>query len=72
MYTIDKNIPLPPRRTNSASVTACLVKMAVGDSVLIDNKHKSSFYQSAHRNNNGMKLTLRKIGEEKTRIWRIE
>ena len=76
MYTIDKDVPMPKRRANEASVTACLQNMKVGDSVLIDNRHKCSFYQSANRsykNPNGtVKISIRQVGQGTSRVWRIE
>ena len=76
MYTIDKDVPMPKPRANEATITSCLLNKKVGDSVLIDNRHKCSFYQSANRsykNPNGtVKISIRQVGQGTSRVWRIE
>ena len=75
-YKIEKNIPLPTERTKASKITECLQHMEIGDSVLIEDRLRSSFYQSAYRsylNPNGtVKISIRNEGEGKTRVWRIK
>lgn len=67
MITIEKNIPMPPFRTGPKAIWT-ISEMEIGDSFLIDPKHRSKMTQLFIRHN--FKCATRKEGD-KIRVWRV-
>lgn len=71
-FVIEKNIPLPEKKTGAKSVYADLMKrLDVGDSVLFDtsNFNKTVGICEAARKL-GMKMASRKV-DKGIRVWRV-
>ena len=68
---IEKGVPLTPRRSKANGLNAALLKMNVGDSILVEetNLTRNGFYTTASRI--GMKIAVRRDGN-KLRIWRTK
>lgn len=78
MWTIDKNIPIPPRQTApngvSTGLTRVLLAMEVGDSVFVSDERggllTASSAQSYVQGHHGRKFTRRKV-DGGARLWRM-
>lgn len=69
-FQIEKGVPIPPKYSNkNAGITACLRKLEIGDSIVVDNSVKPSIYNLAKRM--GIKITARREHLDTTRVWRI-
>jgi len=73
-YKIDKEVPIPHKRSRmNESVTGIGAEMNIGDSILIEERHRNHFYSMAKRHN--MVITMREIpltgNKKKFRVWRI-
>ena len=66
---IEKNIPIPKLIRNGKNINI-LRQMEIGDSFVFEGKSRSLFLVPARRI--GIKLTTRKIGHDKFRLWRIK
>ena len=67
-FTIEKNIPLPPRGWGSYVE---LLEMDVGDSIFVEsNKHHQAIRILFKRNDMG--ITVRKLRSGGFRLWRTE
>lgn len=66
---IDRNVPIPPRtRAGNESITSVVRRMQVGDSLLVDRNWAHSIRACAHAA--GIKMVVRRMSEDKARIWR--
>lgn len=68
-FSIDKNVPLPGMH----GVTGTLRRLEVGDSFLIQDaspSHRTQVYHAASRL--GIKVSVRVIGANELRVWRVE
>jgi len=74
-YKIDENVPIPHKRSRmNESVTGIGAEMNIGDSILIEERHRNHFYSMAKRHN--IVITMRELssggeGEKTFRVWRI-
>lgn len=64
---IEKNIPIPPRKSGLISLT--LREMKVGDSIVIPKSQDTSWRTAAMRLK--MDIVTRKISDTETRLWRV-
>ena len=67
-FTIEKNIPIPPRGWGSY---VNLLEMEIGDSYFVDSKTSHQAIRSLFKRNN-MNITVRKLSSGGFRIWRTE
>lgn len=67
-FKIEKNIPVPLSRS---AFKITLMKMEIGDSVLCEPKHYSSFKNAGLRMEPVRKIATRKEGS-KIRVWRVK
>ena len=70
MFTIDTNIPAPPKRTSCAAVTEIIEKLAPGESTLVPVSYRTAATNYAKRH--GIKIVSKLEGDDKAhvRIWR--
>ena len=70
LFTIEDDVPIPPRTAGRKSKFAYLLEtMQVGQSVLIDNRRDACTIQTLF-SRHGMLVTIRKEQDGKLRIWR--
>ena len=65
-YFIEDKVPLPGPRPSRWDF---LAKMTIGQSVLINKKHRGALRNYAHRNR--IKIKSRTVSENEIRIWKI-
>ena len=71
LLKIEKNIPIPRAGYNTSDLTKTLIRMDVGDSVLVGKKWFGGINSAiAHRDNKGKKFATRTISQDTKRIWR--
>jgi hypothetical protein len=71
MIKIDKNIPIPDKRTHKKEFKYPWLTMEVGDSFFVANKTSATYRVSAKAGNRyGRKFTMRNV-KDGVRIWRI-
>ena len=73
MIEIEKNIPIPPLRRSKKDLQNAIATLAnVGDSFLWDKSFNSSEGVYCFAAMQKKKVTVKKIGENQYRIWRIQ
>ena len=73
LLKIEKNIPIPDKVGAMSVLTKTLIKMDVGDSILVGKKWFGGLHGSLyHKDNKGKKWVTRTISPETKRVWRIE
>lgn len=68
---IDKNIPIPRRKTGRVSKFEYLLDMKVGDSAMVTNYRDACTAQMLLSRHN-MLATIRKQENGKYRVWRVK
>ncbi len=66
---IDKNIPIPPKKSGGATEVNLIARMKVGDSVLALDANQIARV-AYHAKRCKFKITRRQV-EKGTRIWRV-
>ena len=71
MYTIEKDIPIPPPsgREAGAEIRETLEAMAVGDSFVLPVKQRLK--ATAVAKQFGMMIATRKISDDQARVWLV-
>tara|TARA_R110002012_G_scaffold261170_1_gene442972 strand:+ start:3144 stop:3401 length:258 start_codon:yes stop_codon:yes gene_type:complete len=70
---VEKNIPIPPKKSRAKNNYVPLLKaMEVGDSIVFDREEMrvNTFYVTAQRL--GYKITVREIDDNQNRLWLLE
>lgn len=68
---IEKRIPIPDRSGNRATgIAAVIRKLEIGDSFQCNARDCTNAQQTQYRHN--VKLTVRKIGDDLYRVWRVK
>jgi len=75
MYKVQKNIPIPGRRTQAGKKTNFIKRLDLGDSFVVpivvgESNPRVSWYNIAKRLD--IKIAARRIDNHKLRIWIIE
>lgn len=71
MILIEKRIPIPDRSGNRATGIAAVVrKLEIGDSFQCNTRDCRNAQQTQRRH--GVRLSVRKVGDDLYRVWRIE
>ena len=68
-YVIEKGVPIPPEYA-PRGLCAAIRKMAVGDSILLDDTHSRRATCYAFAKRAGYKIVSRKAEDGKFRLWR--
>lgn len=66
---IEKGVPIPAARGKYGELAKSIRKMGIGDSFICPEGQRNKFYMSAIRN--GIKVTMRVMGDGKVRVWRV-
>lgn len=75
-YIIETGVPIPPstsgkkRGKQGVGVRSALHKMNVGDSIVIDQRHRFSL--SGHCDRVGVKIVSRSLDDGRVRVWVTE
>ena len=74
MYKIDKKVPIPEGRTKRSEIWPTLDKMNVGDSFEFPKAIRQPMAAQVQQyvKKFGKKFSMRKVGENTCRLWRIE